>query len=256
MMPAMFRLRKTPPPPPSEHVFDGGTERFTFLWIRGTGRRFRIEVAGDGAVRVHAPAGASFGQARAFVAEKAAWILRTREKLRFRTRLIWPAAPRAGDEFFWAGRRLRVEEFSGRRLSIRLDPDRLVIVRPPSADADRTARRAGRRLRIEAERLLGGRLALCLPSAARFGMDFAPPLPRVSYRMMKRRWGSCGRDGRIVLNLRLAQLPDACVDYVILHELCHLRHHHHGRAFYLLLARVCLDWQERKQSVERFIPAS
>ena len=246
MMPAMFRLRKSPPPPPSEHVYDGGPERFAFFWIRGTGRRFRIEVDGDGTVRVSSPADASFDQARAFVAEKAAWILRTREKIRLRTRLVWPAAPRAGGDFFWSGRRIRVEEQTGRSFFLRLDPDRVVIVRPPSADADRTARRAGRRLRIEAERQLGERLARLLP----------PDAPRVSFRMMKRRWGSCGRDGRIVLNLRLAQLPDACVDYVILHELCHLRHHHHGRAFYQQLARVCPDWKERKKSLERFVPAS
>ncbi|MHB8054803.1 MAG: M48 family metallopeptidase [Candidatus Aminicenantales bacterium] len=245
----MFRRRKTPPLPPSVQFISKGPERIEFLWIRGAGRRIRIDVAPDGRVCVHSPAGASLARVLPFVAEKAGWILRAREKVNSRTRLSWPVLLCADDEFFWAGRPLRVEESAGPRFSVRIESDRFVLVRPPSGEATRAARRAGLRLRAEAERALGERVAARLPVAEAFDL----PKPRVSFRMMKRRWGSCGRDGRVVLNLRLAQLPETCADYVILHELCHLRHHHHGRAFYDLLARVCPDWKDRKKSLERYI---
>ena len=55
---------------------------------------------------------------------------------------------------------------------------------------------------------------------------------------MKTRWGSTSPAGRITLNLKLIQVPKPYIDYVVLHELCHLREPHHGQAFYRLLDRV------------------
>ncbi len=55
---------------------------------------------------------------------------------------------------------------------------------------------------------------------------------RVTIRNQKTRWGSCSRFNAISLNVKLALVPPACRDYVILHELVHTRHHHHGPAFW------------------------
>ncbi|MCX6567315.1 MAG: SprT family zinc-dependent metalloprotease [Candidatus Aminicenantes bacterium] len=261
----MFARQKMRRVPPSLHTLKYGLESIEFLWIRGSGRRLRIEVNSDGRVRVFSPAGAALGQILPFVTGKAAWILRSREKVRHCVRLTWPSLPRAGDEYYWEGRLLRMEEVPGLRFSIRIEPERFLLVCPPAADSDRLARQAGLRVRAEAERLLRDRVRACLltipiltPGKARregLASGLAPGLssPQVSFRMMKRRWGSCGRDGRVVLNVRLAQLPAACADYVILHELCHLRHHHHGRAFVDLLARVVPDWKSRKKELEHFV---
>ena len=54
---------------------------------------------------------------------------------------------------------------------------------------------------------------------------------------MKSRWGSCGRSGRITLNVELIKLDPKYTDYVILHELCHLKEMNHGKGFYELLGR-------------------
>lgn len=54
-------------------------------------------------------------------------------------------------------------------------------------------------------------------------------------------WGSCSAKGNINLNLNIVRLPSVLRDYVLLHELCHLRHHDHGQAFHLLLEHVCTD---------------
>lgn len=274
-MTGMFVRRKTRRVPPSLHALKYGSETIEFLWVRGTGRRLRIEVNSNGRVRVFSPAGAALSQILPFVTGKAAWILRSRDKVRSCVRLTWPSSPRAGDEFYWEGRVLRTDEVPGLRFSFRIEPERFLIVCPPAADSDRLARRAGLRVRVEAERLLRDRVRACLltiptltPGEARRvglasgfvltpksreGLASSPASPTVSFRMMKRRWGSCGRDGRVVLNVRLAQLPVPCADYVILHELCHLRHHHHGRAFVALLARVVPDWKSRKKELEYFM---
>ncbi len=54
-------------------------------------------------------------------------------------------------------------------------------------------------------------------------------------------WGSCSTRNNINLNLNIVRLPQALRDYILLHELCHLRHHDHGPAFHLLLEHVCTD---------------
>ncbi|MDE5733493.1 MAG: M48 family metallopeptidase [Bacteroidales bacterium] len=89
-------------------------------------------------------------------------------------------------------------------------------------------------MRAEAKRVLPGRLALL---AERYGFTYG----RVTIRHNSSNWGSCSGRGNISLNLNLVRLPRVLCDYVLLHELCHLRHHDHGPAFHLLLEHVCTD---------------
>jgi predicted metal-dependent hydrolase len=81
---------------------------------------------------------------------------------------------------------------------------------------------------------------------------------RLFVQFMLRQWGSCNPiTGNIRLNTQLAQKPKACLDYVLLHELCHLRVPRHGEAFVALLNQHMADWQERKQLLNRLpiVPA-
>jgi predicted metal-dependent hydrolase len=68
---------------------------------------------------------------------------------------------------------------------------------------------------------------------------------------MPKRWGSSHRDGRIYLNPELVKAPAICVDYVIAHEICHLKHPQHDRAFFRLLGEVFPNWQAVKARLER-----
>jgi hypothetical protein len=87
-------------------------------------------------------------------------------------------------------------------------------------------------------------------SAARLGTRLASP-PRIQLRRMPKRWGSWTRRGVIYLNPELVKAPGSCIDYVVMHELCHLVHGHHGPAFYALLSRTMPDWESRKRRLER-----
>ena len=64
---------------------------------------------------------------------------------------------------------------------------------------------------------------------------------KVTIKHNSTNWGSCSTKGNINLNLNIVRLPDALQDYILLHELCHLKHHDHGHAFHLLLEHVCTD---------------
>lgn len=73
--------------------------------------------------------------------------------------------------------------------------------------------------------------------AARYGFTYG----KVTIKNNATNWGSCSTKGNINLNLKVVRLPALLQDYVLLHELCHLRHHDHGHAFHLLLEHVLTD---------------
>jgi predicted metal-dependent hydrolase len=83
------------------------------------------------------------------------------------------------------------------------------------------------------------------------------PFNRLSIRGQKTRWGSCSADNNISLNYKLLLLHKEIVDYIIIHELCHTVHHHHGEAFWNLVEVHCHNYQEsirQLKIIERQLP--
>lgn len=73
---------------------------------------------------------------------------------------------------------------------------------------------------------------------------------KLAYRNMKSRWGSCQPStGRICINIRLALYPPECLEYVVVHELCHLLVRGHGADFYALMDKVMPDWKKRRSKL-------
>ncbi|HGK7609103.1 TPA: DUF45 domain-containing protein [Legionella pneumophila] len=75
--------------------------------------------------------------------------------------------------------------------------------------------------------------------------------PSINLRAMRSRWGSCAVNGKITLNTHLIKAPIACIDYVILHELCHHFEHNHSDKFYRLLNQVSPNWKQVKQYLDK-----
>lgn len=74
--------------------------------------------------------------------------------------------------------------------------------------------------------------------------------PNLKLQKMDKRWGSLSDKAQLTLNVNLIQTPKECVEYVIIHELCHLIHHNHGAEFYKLLDNTMPDWMKRKHKLE------
>ena len=98
--------------------------------------------------------------------------------------------------------------------------------------------------RQKARRELPERL---LELAARHGLAVS----RVSVRNQRSRWGSCGRDGHICLNWRLVLMPESVRDYVLVHELMHLRRMDHSPAYWRLVAEACPDYRSARDWLRR-----
>lgn len=104
-----------------------------------------------------------------------------------------------------------------------------------------------RALKKESERLLGPRLQML---AERHGIEYAS----VTYKQLKRRWGSCDSHKRIVLNCFLVELPWDLIDYVIIHELTHTQFMDHSEAFWKYCQQILPTAQDRRRELKRYDP--
>lgn len=74
--------------------------------------------------------------------------------------------------------------------------------------------------------------------------------PELHIRSMEKRWGSCTPNGKVILNPELIKAPKGSIEYVVVHELCHLVHHNHTKAFYDLQEVMMPDWKKWKEKLE------
>ncbi|WP_201578557.1 M48 family metallopeptidase [Psychrobacter okhotskensis] len=74
--------------------------------------------------------------------------------------------------------------------------------------------------------------------------------PSIKLMTMKKQWGSCSIKGNLILNPHLIKAPKECIDYVILHELCHIAEHNHSENFWRLLTQVMPNWKEVKARLD------
>jgi predicted metal-dependent hydrolase len=105
-----------------------------------------------------------------------------------------------------------------------------------------------RRARVVAEATLPPRLLA-------LGEAHGLPVSRVSIRNQRTRWGSCGRDGHITLNWRLVLMPDSVRDYVLIHELMHLRRLDHSPAFWRLVEAACPEYRDARRWLKAHGPS-
>lgn len=73
---------------------------------------------------------------------------------------------------------------------------------------------------------------------------------KVSLRSMTSRWGSCSANGNISINYKLIQFPVECIDYVCIHELCHLKHMDHSKDFWALVESLCPEWKSLRDRMK------
>ncbi|MBR9978141.1 MAG: M48 family metallopeptidase [Bacteroidetes bacterium] len=201
-------------------------------------RHIRLTVSGKNGVRISGPRGVPERDLHAMVREKGTWIL---ERLRHFNEMEQrqPRWRYAGGERVlvlgeWKSLRIIPRELNTG--SIMLQDSDLLISLPPSLCQNETviADLFHRWLRNWAHIELPRRVVL---QAAR--MEVTPG--RISVRAQRSKWGSCSAAGNISLNMRLLHAPPAVLDYVIIHELAHLRELNHSARFWKIVEQYCPD---------------
>ncbi len=229
--------------------FRYGEEQIQFELRRRPGRtagRVAIHVEPDGRVLVDASPSVPAGDVLTAVKRRAGWI--GRQLAGFRAQRVHALAPEyvSGEAMLYLGRRyrLRVVVVPDACSTVRLRGAHVEVeTSERSPDLVRSALKAWYRQR--AAEVFNRRL-----EALSEDLRWLRAAPAVRLQFMTRQWGSCSPGGRLTLNPWLVRAPREAIDYVLIHELCHLRHHNHGRAFHALLQRHMPDWRRIKTNLD------
>ncbi len=191
---------------------------------------------------VNAPARAADSRVERVLQERADWLL---DKLR-----AWQASRPAvfagnhGDILLFLGSDLALCLMEGSmRAQPRLEDDALLVALPDPTDAVAVKRKLERWYRAEAERHFIQRLE---HYAGRMGLA----LPNLSLSSARTRWGSCNSRGEIRLNWRLIQAPISQIDYVVVHELAHIRELNHSPRFWAIVEETLPHYEAAHRALK------
>ncbi len=202
-------------------------------------RNYRLTLRRDGTAVATIPVRGSEREALRFVEEHREWLERARERQRKRPRAaeVWTI----GTHVLWRGELTEVRiAADGERPQVCLAADVFRVLRIEGDLRPTLEAHFARRAKVE----LPGRT---WELAALTGVE----VKFVTVRNQRSRWGSCSANGTISLNWRLVQTPDFVRDYIIYHELMHLREMNHSDRFWARVEEVCPGWREAEQWIKR-----
>ena len=206
-----------------------------------TGRRKTVSVrVQEGKVSMAVPKALTDSRIESLLAKKARWI---KEKLLLQSEAR-PVKPReyvSGESFTYLGRNYRLKVESGKPVSVKLKQGRLWVRVPGGCNNPGKVKNAlswwyrthaEQKLREKVERY--ARVIGVCPTAVRI-------------KTFKSRWGSCDNRGLVQFNWKIIIAPNRIVDYLVVHELCHLKQHNHSPRFWKCVESVFPDYQECKE---------
>ena len=216
-----------------------GNQTVAYQLRRSTRRTIGLAIDHRG-LRVGAPTRARLGDIESLIRQHGQWVL---DKL-----ATWRERPAAqpleitdGTTIPLLGETWRITLSPIGRTRWQFGPHTIYLHPGPGTTAAQLLEKA---LREKARTVFAERLALHAP---RLGVA-APPLRLSSART---RWGSCSHHGGVSLNWRLIYMPLAVVDYVVCHELAHLKEMNHSPRFWSVVEQLCPDWQQQRLELRR-----
>lgn len=226
--------------------FKFGKDRFTCEICFCDIKKLKIIVYPDLHVVVRSPHRYDQAKVSKQIKNRAHWIAKQREYFR----QFMPRLPEkqyvGGETFYYLGRQYRLRIRKDCDYSVKLKGKFIWVTAPNPSQKKKVRELVQGWYREHARAAFERRLQARFGDAKRYHI----PYPEIKMRRMTKRWGSCVNNGSILLNTELVKAPIHCVDYVITHELCHLKYPKHNSQFFRLLSVLMPDWERRKQRLE------
>lgn len=227
-----------------DHIQYGNIE-IDFEVTQRNRKTLEINVLPDQRVTVVAPFDASHDDIRERVVKRADWILKQKQYFA----QFPPSQPEReyvpGESHLFMGRQYRLKFTDEEELGLKTDGDLLLVsgTRKPVT----VAKLIDDWYRAEAKKVIKELIDSNWPKMS------SDPMPKFGLQAMQKRWGSCSANGNLLFNYQLVKAPKSCIEYVVIHELCHIFEQNHSPKFFELLNRYCPDWDGRKQKLEQNI---
>lgn len=220
-----------------------GRKRIEYRLGYSSRKTLGIDVHPDLSVVVTAPNGSTDEAVELRVKKRAAWIV---QQQRFFETYLPTLPPRryvSGESHRYLGRQYRLRVHQADADGVKMARGQINVGLTDTSKKELVRSLVTAWFRRRAQAVFGEVFAGCSVRAER--QEIHPSGFQI--RKMTNRWGSCTAEGHILLNPDLIVAPLPCIEYVVVHELCHLREHNHGTDFYRLLTAMMPDWERRRE---------
>jgi len=228
-----------------------GKTNLDFSLIRKNRKTLAIHVYPDQQVEVVAPNDAKLELILQKVKKRASWIFKNKlEFSKFQPKQPTPKY-QSGETFKYLGKQYRLKIVDSKNTEVQLKNGRLILKMPLINRSEENCKNLIVDWYKERGKIIfAERFQKCIKDTSKIGVT---TIPNWKIKSMKKRWGSCNKNGLIHLNPELLAAPKSCIDYVIQHELCHLKVYNHSPRFYNLLSKVNPDWSKRRDYLNKNI---
>lgn len=207
-----------------------------------------IHVHPDQRVTVEAPQHTALDAIQDRVRKRARWILKQQREFSFYPDPPYPRSYVSGESHRFLGKQYRLRVSKNPTKFVKLQRGWLHVGHPNPEDTAQVGKQVEAWLRAKAKQVFAQRLRHCYPKLKRLEISW----PTLNVRSMQTRWGSCTADGVITLNPLLIRVPLHLIDYVIIHELVHLKIQDHGPRFAREMERVLPGWIALREELNRY----
>ena len=211
--------------------------------------RLRITVLPDKSILAKAPLDRSLEEVQAKLEKRAPWMIRQLEYFDQYHPVLPDRQYISGETYYYLGRQYRLKVTAGSENAVKLIGKFFMLTTTQPENLERKQQILQDWYTRHAKVFIQNRSELFVDRLIELGAR----KPEIKYRRMNKRWGSCTPSGVITFNTELIKAPTHCIDYVVLHELCHLVHVGHNAKFYHLLDVLMPDWKKRKERLEKVI---
>lgn len=212
-------------------------------------RSIGISVHPDSTVFVRVPYHTSIKTITRIVGEKYDWVIKHRDNYRSLNNNNLKRSYENGETHLFRGKELILRIEKSARSYVRFVDGTIEIGTDKNGDSESVKRLLYSGYKNEALKLFPELMNKVLLEHQSYAFKPAS----LVIRTMKRRWGSCSNKSVITLSTELIKLSDLYIEYVIIHELCHLRHHNHGVKFYELLSEIFPEWKSVRKELKKYI---
>jgi hypothetical protein len=227
------------------HTFFYGQHKIPFVLIRKKRKTMEISVHPDASLIVKAPLDADMSVIENTLKKRGRWILKQQRYFE----QFHPRMPQryylSGETHLYLGRKYQLKVITDNIREVQLK-NGTFIVRTNDKSQSLVCALMQQWYREKAKEQFQYSLERCWKGEFEKKYD----QPKIQVKKMKKRWGSLSGGGILTLNIELIKAPKECIDYVITHELCHLKYEKHDKAFFQLLEQRYPNWKTIKHKLE------
>lgn len=224
-----------------------GSQDFFFELRRTKRKSLAIEVHPDSSIQVIAPEDTSLDEVKTRIVKRGQWIIKQQKYFD----QFLPRTPEreyvSGETHYYLGKGYLLKVLEGNKNQVKLKAGMLIVTCKEGYYNSKTVKKLlASWYYMHAERKFKN---ICNDCYQKFRIDDIK-IPKLEIKRMSKRWGSCNTVDKITINPEIIKAPTKCIEYLIIHEMCHFLERNHTKRFYNILSTKMPDWERWKDRLE------